>query len=296
RYYGDIDDLLRDIVMNTPIDKILNPDGNPGYIIEPGPDYIKITYPDRVPTEPYPQPKPPTRPYIWPPLTPDPETWPENIPYPEWPQPDPLTWPEPYPYPTRPDPWPPLEPIPWPDPDTWPPAVPYPYPDPNTWPPTVPYPFPQPEPNPNPSPIVPVEPGTQIDYTPWLQIIINWLSQIWNKIPNLFSPEPDYLKQKAEQLQIKVNTKLNLPDLTPLPAIFDGIGCEPIPDGYIGDNKVFDASYINNLAPTIANWQRFLWCIVLILIGANNVYKLIRGTDLITIKGPHGRGWSSKGG
>lgn len=301
RFYGTIDDLLRDIVMNTPLDEILNPDSNP-YTITPGKDYITITRPELDPTVPYPQPKPPTRPEIWPPLIPDPETWPEQYPYPEWPQPDPVTWPDPYPYPTRPDPWPPVDPVPWPDPDTWPPTVPYPYPDPDTWPPTVPYPYPQPEPNPNPSPVIPVEPGKQIDYTPWLQIIINWLSRIWNKIPilpdvevdpdipDLFSPDPDYIKEKVEQLEIKINTKLNLPDLTPIPDIFNGIECEPIPDGYIGDNKVFDASYVNNLAVTISNWQRFFWWIVIILIGANNAYKLIRGTDLITIYGRGGKG------
>lgn len=168
---------------------------------------------------------------------------------------------------------------------------------------TIPYPTP----GPGETPSTPVDPGSQLDYTSWFQSIINWLSNIFNEIKTipskilealstLFVPQPNYLNSKLDNLQIEVNTKLNLPDLTPLPAIFDGIVCEPIPDGYIGGNKVFDSSYINNLASTISNWQRFLWWIVIILIGSNNFYKLIRGTDLITIKGPHGGGWSSKGG
>lgn len=281
-YPGSADELLNDIVMNTPIKEVLNPEGNP-YTIIPNPDGTVRIVPDYDPTTPYPQYPKPVRPEIWPPLTPDPSIWPEEVPYPIWPEPDPNKWPPSIPYPTKPDPWPPTEPIPWPDPDTWPPTIPYPYPDPYVWPEQVPYPWPDPTPQSPPSPQTPVEPGKQIDYTPWLQIIINWLAKIWIKIPDKPQPEPEPIGLQGHIDDIKniISEKINIPDIGGLPGMFGIIECEPIPNQYIDGNIVVDTTNVNEIASTIRSWQRYFWIVMIILAGANNAYKLIRGTSLI---------------
>lgn len=210
--------LIEEVVLNTPIDEILNPEPYP-YTIEPRPEGGVIIRPEIDPTTPYPNPFPQPQPQpvptpIYPKPTPD---NPNPLPYPLPPDyPNPYPWitppepiyppvtpeqPDPLPYPLPPeypDPYPWLPPnIPRPDPVPYPPVTPYPpyqpLPDPIPYPDPSPYPPYVPAPEPVPSPVTPVEPGHQIDYTPWLQVIINWLSKIWHKIPGVPDPtqEPE---------------------------------------------------------------------------------------------------------
>ena len=41
-----------------------------------------------------------------------------------------------------------------------------------------------------------------IDYTPWFQIITNWLSNIWTKMPELPDTKPDVEVEKFHQVEI----------------------------------------------------------------------------------------------
>lgn len=131
-----------------------------------------------------------------------------------------------------------------------------------------------------------------------LKSIVNWLSNILKAIqtlPEKFSdmlksiliPQPDYIKNKL--LTIKTDLEYKIPiELPDEINLLKGITPIPIPDGYIDNDKVFDASYINNMAETVKEWQRWLWYILIILMGMNNGYKLIRGTDLINFKNYEG--------
>ncbi|HZK00373.1 MAG TPA: hypothetical protein VFC79_10205, partial [Tissierellaceae bacterium] len=150
-YKEGIDELIKDVVLNTPIDKILNPEPYP-YSIVPGDNGEVIIKPEIDPTVPYPDPLPaPDIPY------PDPSL-PPGINPGEYPGPGPYPW---------------LPPLPEPgiEPGQYPGPGPYPFPDPDA------------------PPMTEVDPGFMINYIPWLKVIINWLSMIWHKIP--WVPEVD---------------------------------------------------------------------------------------------------------
>lgn len=141
------------------------------------------------------------------------------------------------------------------------------------------------------------EPEVDTD-TGLIQSIINWLDKILKAIKelpqnivdkvktaleDLFVPSTDYMQTKIGSINTSIHEKIGNSSDIPVGNYFEGLTCLPIPDGYYREHKIFDASYINNLAETICNWQRWVWYILFALMNINNVYKLIRGTDLIHI-------------
>ena len=167
--------------------------------------------------------------------------------------------------------------------------------------PTVPYPDVVPNPDPT---VDPLPEGTIPNYTPWFMVITNWLSKIFDKMPDkvepgteapgLILPPDNYIKDKIDELTPIINDKIGVPLIAPLTGLFN-FECVPIPDQYFGDHKIIDMSKVNETAIVFRDYQRIFWWLIIILMGLNNAYKLIRGTDLITMKGPGGTGNTYKG-
>lgn len=115
--------------------------------------------------------------------------------------------------------------------------------------------------------------------------LINWISQIPNLIGNmissLFVPSENFFGDKIIDLKNTLENKIGSPNPSAVTTPFSGISCLPIPDGFYKGIKFVDASYINSLAPMLIEWQRWFWYILIGLMGLNNTYKLIRGTNLI---------------
>lgn len=129
-----------------------------------------------------------------------------------------------------------------------------------------------------------------------LQGITNWLTSLINTILGipakliellkqllitLFVPDSDFMQNKMNDVNLKIGSKIGDNDYMNFLDSLKSLEGEPIPDGYIGNNKVFDASYVNNLADMVKLWQRWFWYILIVLWYMNNVYKMIRGSDAV---------------
>lgn len=132
-----------------------------------------------------------------------------------------------------------------------------------------------------------------------LQGITNWLTSIINVILSipakliallkellitLFVPEPDFVQNKAIDINSKIGDKIGDNDYMNFLDSLKSLQGEPIPDGYLYGYKVFDASHINDMAESLKNWQRWFWYILIVLWYMNNVYKMIRGSNMVDFK------------
>lgn len=126
------------------------------------------------------------------------------------------------------------------------------------------------------------------------------VSAIGSLLKTLFVPSDAFLQEKFNWIQSALKTKVNADAYDSIIKSFKSAKQGQFTDVEIKimgvQGKILDGSWIRNVLGTFHNWIRGLMFILLIFYNYNQVYKLIRGTDMVGVSNTieHMKGGSEK--
>lgn len=125
-----------------------------------------------------------------------------------------------------------------------------------------------------------------------------WFSNLGDKIVNglldgikgLFIPSNDFFSNQFNSLKDDLSNKLNLDTYNQIITSFKNVNQGKFEDVFINlpqygltNIKILDGSWFGKVADTFHDWIRGLMFILLMFYNYNQVYKLIRGTDMMGV-------------
>lgn len=112
------------------------------------------------------------------------------------------------------------------------------------------------------------------------------ITQLKEAIKYMFVPSETYFSSKFDSLKTKLETKLSYSSYVSLVEGLRGSGGtfkDVRVTLYGSDIVLIPASIVNSQLDTIHSWVRGFIFILLIFYNINNIYKMIRGTSLISV-------------
>lgn len=129
-----------------------------------------------------------------------------------------------------------------------------------------------------------------------IETIVNWVGSFFkflgDLLHDLFVPGNDYFESETNKLQTKIESKVGTEEYTnALNSLTKAsrVGLEDIKVNLWGITvTLVPFSMITPYIGTIQNWTRGFMFVFIVLWQINNMYKLVRGTSLISFSGSKG--------
>lgn len=126
------------------------------------------------------------------------------------------------------------------------------------------------------------------------------ISGITNSLKSLFIPSDTYFQSKFDWLKTALRDRLSLSSYEQIITSFSAVSQGKFEDVTITimgcSGKILDGAWFGKVMNQVHDWIRGLMFILLVFYNYNQIYKLIRGTDLMGVSRTIGHMSGNDGG